>query len=301
MSDNRESVSLLARWGVLFGLFFIMLIAVSGLATIINGLDTNLRSAGLAVAAIQDVLLFITPALIYARVFSHSPLKELEMTRTIEWRQCIGVCILFFAAYPALNQVIAWNEMLSFPPSMQGFENILREMENQASQASEVLLGTSSIGGMISGILIIGCLTGLAEELFFRGAIQRSMEESGVNSHIAIWIAAIIFSTLHFQFFGFVPRLLLGAFFGYLLYWSKSIWVSAFAHALNNSIVVVTAYLTQKELITIDVEEIGISTNGFHWMPLVSGVLFIILTVYCKRIFFYPTVSKIKPLKRNIN
>ncbi|MDE6028127.1 MAG: CPBP family intramembrane metalloprotease, partial [Muribaculaceae bacterium] len=101
--------------------------------------------------------------------------------------------------------------------------------------------------------------------------------------------------------FGFVPRLLLGAFFGYLLYWSKSIWVSAFAHALNNSIVVATAYLTQKELITINVEEIGISTNSFHWIPLVSAVIFIILTVYCKRIFFYPSISKIKPLKRNIN
>ena len=55
-----------------------------------------------------------------------------------------------------------------------------------------------------------------------------------------IWTAAILFSAFHLQFYGFFPRMLLGAYFGYLLYWSHSIWLPIFAHFINNAIAVIT-------------------------------------------------------------
>lgn len=300
MTDNRASVSLFARWGVLFGVFFIMLIAVSLLAGVIGHFNINPRTSGLMVAAVQSIFLFIVPAVVYARVFSHSPWKELDLIRGLELRQILGVALLFFIGLPALNQIISWNEGMTLPGIMRGMEETLREWENQAQKASEILLDTSSFGGMLCGLLVIGVLTGIAEELFFRGAIQKSMEASGINPYVAIWCAAFIFSTLHFQFYGFIPRLLLGAFFGYLLFWSRSLWVSAFAHALNNSVIVVTAWLTRKDIISTDVEQWGISTGGFPWIALASIVLFLLLAIYGRRLLFYPSLSKIKPLKRNL-
>ena len=85
-------------------------------------------------------------------------------------------------------------------------------------------------------------LTGIGEEMLFRGTIQRIFSEGKVNTHIAVWCSAFIFSALHFQLFGFIPRMLLGAFFGYLYVWSGSLWLPILAHALNNSLSTLTYY-----------------------------------------------------------
>ena len=86
-------------------------------------------------------------------------------------------------------------------------------------------------------------MAGLAEEILFMGALLSIIRKKATNPHLAIWIVAIIFSAIHFQFYGFIPRMLLGAFLGYLLYWSKSIWIPVFAHFLHNAIAVTGNYM----------------------------------------------------------
>jgi len=81
-------------------------------------------------------------------------------------------------------------------------------------------------------------MAGLTEELLFRGAILSAIREKIKNPHVAIWIVAFLFSAIHFQFYGFIPRLILGAFLGYLLFWSRSIWIPILVHFLNNTITV---------------------------------------------------------------
>ena len=83
------------------------------------------------------------------------------MALTIQEKVVMGVLLLFVIGLPFLNQIIHWNESVSFPSSMAGIESVLREMENNALKSTEILLSTSSVGGLISGILIIGVLTGL--------------------------------------------------------------------------------------------------------------------------------------------
>jgi hypothetical protein len=109
-------------------------------------------------------------------------------------------------------------------------------------------------------ILIIGVLTGLAEELFFRGALQGLFFSTRINRHAIIWIVAIIFSALHFQFYGFIPRMLLGAYFGYLVWWSGSLWTSVAIHALNNSIVAVSQSLSAQDTVVASESSWSITT-----------------------------------------
>ena len=123
---------------------------------------------------------------------------------------------------------------------MAGIEQWLRAQEDMALQATEVLMNINSVGQLIVVILTIGLLTGIGEELIFRGSIQRLMIEKRINIHVAIWVTAFIFSALHMQFYGFVPRMLLGAFFGYLVVCSGSLWLPILAHALNNTIATIT-------------------------------------------------------------
>ena len=121
---------------------------------------------------------------------------------------------------------------------------------------------------------MVGALTGIGEELTFRGIIQSLVTEKSNNHHIAIWVTAILFSAIHLQFFGFFPRMLLGAFFGYLLVWSGSIWLPIYAHFLNNSMAVVAAYMLNINLTTDEYEKVGTIDNGTIWMAAVSLLLF---------------------------
>ena len=180
-------------------------------------------------------------------------------------------------AVPALNEVIHLNESIKFSPAVDA---LFSQWEEQAQAMTDVMLSTDSVGGLIAGILIIGVLTGLGEEIFFRGALQPMLTGKGVSAAGAVWIAAIVFSIMHFQPYGFIPRMLLGAFFGYLYLWSGSIWLPATAHALNNSIVVLMRWLSKRGISAPWYEETGVA-DGFPAVALVSlaatsAVIFVI-------------------------
>ncbi|MDE6269714.1 MAG: CPBP family intramembrane metalloprotease, partial [Muribaculaceae bacterium] len=134
-------------------------------------------------------------------------------------------------------------------------------------------------------ILIIGVAAGVSEELFFRGALQRLLSTGGMSTHAAVWTAAVVFSAMHLQFFGFVPRMLLGAYFGYLLVWSRSIWLPAAAHALNNTVYVIMQwyYLRNGEPdVTIDNVGLG-STWPWAIVSLAATILLIVITYRSRR------------------
>lgn len=93
--------------------------------------------------------------------------------------------------------------------------------------------------------LTIGVTPAIGEELLLRGVLQRRVLRPLLgNPHLAIWIAAAIFSAGHMEFAGFLPRLLLGAALGYAYYWTKSLWVPIVLHLLFNGLQVIQAYVT---------------------------------------------------------
>ena len=193
-------------------------------------------------SVVQDVMAFIVPAVTTAVLCTRRPAELLCLTggMNLVWIALIGA-VLFFSI-PFQEAVIYWNQNVSLPSFLNGFEQMARSMEAQAEATSRIMLSNTSNIALIVNILIIGVAAGVSEELLFRGCFQRLLVTGGINHHFAIWTVAFVFSFIHFQFFGFVPRLLLGAYFGYLLYWSKSVWIPAIAHSLNNIMVVITAW-----------------------------------------------------------
>lgn len=253
----------------LFLAFFIMMLVVGLCLTLLGHLPLDLRASFMIGSCLQSVLVFIFPAFLTALLCSSASGAYLGLKTPVAWRQFIGVIILLALMMPGMNMIIEWNAGMSLPAGLEGLERTLREWEDTAADTTEMILGDTGWGGLISGVLIVGCLTGLAEEAFFRGGLQKAMMSSGVNVHVAVWIAALVFSAVHFQFFGFVPRLLLGACFGYLYSYTRSLWVPAFAHALNNSSVVVTAWLAGRGLLDIEIDKIG--TEGGEAVWIVAG------------------------------
>ena len=105
------------------------------------------------------------------------------------------------------------------------------------------------------GLVVIALLPALGEELVFRGYLQNKINQLGRNPHWAIWISAFLFSLIHFQFFGFVPRMLLGGFFGYLYYYSGQFHLPVIAHFTNNGMMLILIYLKNQGAISYDVEK----------------------------------------------
>jgi len=160
--------------------------------------------------------------------------------------------VIFFMGFNSV--IIEWNAKISFPEFMKGFETWARRTEDLGAAITKYLTQFDSIGQFIIALTVIAVFGGIAEEFVFRGLLQPALHRATGNIHAAIWIAAILFSALHMQFFGFVPRMLLGALFGYLYYWSGNLAVSMFAHFVNNASSVIAIYLVQLKVTDIDME-----------------------------------------------
>lgn len=229
----------------LLGCFFIFFLIVSGVILPFIPKIVNKPEAAIKISVvIQDLLIFICPAIGTAMIVTRLPARLLCVDRFPDLRPILLSIATLISAIPAMNAVIHWNENWQLPASMAGPEQYFRQLEEAARATTSILMNGASITSLIVSVLIVGVLAGFSEELLFRGAFQRILGQTGMNMHVVIWLVAFIFSAFHFQLFGLVPRILLGAFFGYLLWWSKSLWLPIILHVCNNSIVVISEYIS---------------------------------------------------------
>lgn len=280
--------TMINRLGILILGLVLMIIVCGTIKNIADRIIPDVRDAFLISATAQCLLAFILPSWLAARLCSSDAAGYLRLTRDVAPRQFLGAFLLLLFMTPAMNAVIEWNESLSLPASMSDLESYMRALEDSAADTTLMILGDPSVWGLVSGIVVVGCLTGFAEEVFFRGGLQNALTSGRVNPHAAIWITAFVFSFMHFQFFGFVPRLLLGATFGYLYHYTRSQWVSAFAHAFNNSVVVVSSWLSARGLTEFDVDRFLSGQPSSWWIPVVSVIMTVFLVMRFGKLIFIP-------------
>ena len=272
MSLIRERFSFFDRLLIVTIIFFIMFMATSLTLPIINTLlGHSTRASLLTASVVQCLLAFIIPALLSARIAFGRPMHFLALDIPPTAKGIGGIIAVFVLSMPAMNQLIYWNANIIFPEALSSMEHMMRSMENKAAEMTATMLSSDTLTGLIIEILIVGVLTGFAEELFFRGTIQRAGAYRGAN-HTAIWVTALLFSAIHFQAFGFLPRLLMGAWFGYILYWTGSIYMAAFAHILNNTVVVVSTWISHRYDLQSNTEAVGVAQTGFPVMAFVSAL-----------------------------
>lgn len=298
LKSVRESAGM--RLAVLFGSFFILLLLSSILTSIINNLSIgSARDHVLISSAIQCILAFCIPAFLLAKFSSNKSLEWLKLTRPPKLKAIIGVLVIYFVSMPAMEWLIEWNANLHLPDSFASLEKILRNWEESSENTTKIILDAHGWAAMVIGILIIGFLTGFSEEVFFRGGLQGIFTRSSLGKGTSIWLVAIIFSVMHFQFFGFFPRLLMGAFFGYLLVWTKSLWIPIFAHILNNSAVVVTSSIfgyTAESFLTNEI----VGTRLDSSLYVFGSVLLTFVTLFVfKETFFSVSKSSNKTWQKN--
>jgi len=231
----------------------------------------SLRGAQL----LQSVGLFVLPPLVLAFLWSQRPAEWLQTDRMPSVSTALLVVVLMWAAIPSINLLGSYNHDLQLPEALSGLESRLKAMEVDAKVLTERLLAIDSVSDLLISLFIIAFVPAVGEELFFRGTIQRLIQ-SKWGPHLGVWLTALIFSAIHFQFYGFLPRMMLGALMGYLLVWSGSLWYPMVAHFVNNATVVLFYFAERKGWISFDLENFGsrgTAVAGYISIVLVSVLL----------------------------
>ena len=229
---------------------------------------------------LQGIGLFIIPAFIAAYLFSGTMESStqltaagyLELNRTMPVTWFGAVLLLMLMAVPCINLLATLNEMIVFPESLSGLEQRFKNLEEAAQQATKLFLEVDHVGWMFFNILMIAVLPALGEEMIFRGLIQKIFIRWTGNKHVAIIVTGFLFSLIHFQFYGFFPRWLLGVMFGYLMVWSGTLWLPIFAHFVNNAAAVILSWLIHHGVIPEEIEFFG-STWGDIPVTMIATII----------------------------
>lgn len=225
---------------------------------------------------------FLFPALALAWLCSSNPKEYLSIGKMPKGHILLLTFLCVFLLTPSISLTGLLNKQMELPSFMEPIESWMRSQEETAEQLTLKLLAGGGIITLFFNLIVIAVAAGVTEEFLFRGALQRIIGNWTHNHHIIIWSAAIIFSAFHMQFFGFLPRMLLGAYFGYLLYWTRNIWIPVFAHFVNNAFAVIALSDTQlkdNEFISGD-----ISTQNLLPYTIVAIVALFFFVCCCKKL-----------------
>lgn len=240
---------------------------------------------------LQTTATFLLPPLCLAYLCSKQPLTFLRLQSSLSSSSSAATTIIvaiatILLAIPGINLLSYLNQQMNLPAFLEPLEQLMKQQEEAAAALTESFLQVHTIGGLIINIALMALLPAMAEELTFRGLLVTPFLPQPTigkqKTQIAIWAAAIIFSAIHFQFYGFVPRMLLGALFGYALLWSDSLWIPIMMHFTNNCIAVLLYYYMYAQ--GIDPETIdAFGTGSTLWVGLLSLAL-LVPTIYFLRL-----------------
>jgi uncharacterized protein len=275
-------------------LLFFMLAGILGMAAVMISGSLTLQEAtsilnnpgpadipGLKLSqALQTIGLFIGTAWLAAFFLSPAAGTYLKIKCKPSIFSLFLVVLSMIAWIPTINFAADINARLNLPESIDFVENEMEALRNSYNQLTELFLNTKSITDFLVNILVMAILPAVGEELLFRGVFQRLLTEWTRNIHWGIVLAALLFSFFHFEFFGFLPRFLLGVFFGYLFLWTSSIWVPILAHFTNNFIIVGYSFYRQPATGPSPIEELGTHAGLFLWISLGGGILVSALLFY---------------------
>ena len=261
-------------------LFLIILLISSLIGVAVSAVFVFAGDIGLKIAqGLSSIMMFVVPPVVYYFITrKEKPMQALGFRRPVHpwWLILIGVALMFISL-PVTNQLTTWNESMSLGDGLTWLEEWIKSLEEAAKVATEKMLNVDTIGGLLLNLVVVALIPAIGEELTFRGVLQQSLTRK-MNPHFAIILSAAIFSFIHFQFFGFLPRMFLGLLLGYMFYITGSLWTSMLMHFVNNGTAVVIYYLNNKNIIDIDVEHFGSLSNT--WLIVMSALMTTALIVW---------------------
>ncbi|MEI7581073.1 CPBP family intramembrane glutamic endopeptidase [Runella sp.] len=213
--------------------------------------------------AISHLFTFLIPGVIYWRWSEQHRVEEF-VRRPLPSYLLLAIALLIVLVFMPFNSwIIEWNGNLHLPQGLQRIEEWMLRKEDELATMTRFLTNFSTGAELIVALVVIAIIPAVGEEVLFRGIIQRKIFHKIGDMHASIWATAALFSAIHLQFYGFVPRMLLGAMFGYMYAWTRNLWTPIFAHFINNAATVVIVFLSHQQVINFDIEK---SDSSVSWI-----------------------------------
>jgi membrane protease YdiL (CAAX protease family) len=232
-------------------------------------------SEGLQIARMMQICgqlgLFVFPPLFYSLLVSRVPLKNLGFNKSPKTEIILFGVLTMYICLPLIHFLGELNHQMHLPESMAALGQWMTDKEEQAALLSEQFLQVTTISGLVFNLFMIAIIPAIGEELLFRGALQPLFIRLFKNVHLGIFITSLLFGMMHLQFFGLLPRVVLGLFMGYYFYYSKSLWVPILMHFVNNGTAVIVYYLNHNGFILIEMESFGAVDS--YWAVVLSLIL----------------------------
>lgn len=245
MIDYLRLKSPWSQFGVFLGLLgaaFVFTMLISTAVLFASGMpapaggnweEPNFIQVMKVLQALSSILLFFVPAAVFARIaFNYKPFHYLGFRPAINPRMYLLAIVCMLASFPVVSALGELNHAIPLPQWMM-------DLEKDTSKQMTAFLKAGNPFDIIINVIIMALLPAICEEICFRGALQRIMIHITKNAWKGIIITAILFSALHFQFLGFLPRVFLGIVLGAIYWYSGSLWTSIVAHFVYNGVQVV--------------------------------------------------------------
>lgn len=245
--------------------FFLMLMSsvICVLVSLVMGVDLQASSTSslLWIQAIQSILTFIGGGWLYVYLISKQPVRYLNLHHCGSiWLYLLAMTGMMVLS-PMVSITALWNDGIQLPESLQIIEQHLRSLEDAANDITLQMMQGEGLGSTIVALVVMALIPAIGEEFLFRGGMQKGIENKTGNAHLAVWVTAFVFSFIHFQFYGFIPRFILGVVLGYFYLYGKSIWIPIWAHFVNNASAVLTYRLFYQHTEDTNLSTMGMPTD----------------------------------------
>ena len=284
LKGKMENSHVMAKIIVWLGCIFVMFsLTVLVIALITQGNPLSDINTLKWIQLLQTITLFLLPSLLLAYLCAQAPFSWLQMDKKVDWKVCLWAIGIMLVALPAINLLAQWNQQMVLPSCLSGLEEWMKNKEAEAEWLTKQFMSATTVSALLVNLFLMAVLPAVSEEITFRGVLQQLLTAphrlspfaSRLSPHLAIWLTAIIFSAVHMQFYGFVPRMLMGALFGYMFVWTGSLWVPMLMHFVNNGMAVLLYFLANRAGWDMDkVDAIG--TGNTLWLGIVSLVLTVV-------------------------
>ena len=278
-------LGLVIVFGILFSLLGLLIgkwylgVDLTQLAVLIANPEGKALTFAIFFQFLSQLGVFILPALFYGFFVSSKPGEYLKISKV---PSAISLLIVTFAVYailPFINYLQDINQGLHVSTAIDYW---IRTKEAQAQQLTEAFLKTESFGGLSVNLFVMALMPAIGEELIFRGIVQRLFVKMTRNVHVGIVITAFIFSAIHLQFLGFLPRFVLGIMLGYAFVISGSLWTPIWLHFVNNASSVVIYYLHFNGYIKISMDNFGNTQNMVYVVGSLLVTIWFFIMMYNK-------------------
>jgi len=202
-------------------------------------MDPHFSHAVRIMQLVSSVFLFFLPALAAVRLLHRRPLQFLGFSAASDLRMAVMVVLVMAACLPMVGSLTELNRMIPVPAA---FEKVFHELEDSYLQQMKAMARMDGVLDYLACLLIMAFFPALFEETFFRGGVQNLLYRMTGIAWLSIVVTSLLFSAIHFSYYGFIPRFALGVVLGLLFHPGANLRMAILAHFLNNAVVVTYIY-----------------------------------------------------------